>query len=90
MAVVGSLESGLIGNHKTLFVKSVLDGITAIVFTSSLGIGMAISVFLYQGAITLGASFLKDFLFNSVVMDMFAIGGLLIIDLGLNVLGLKK
>jgi len=90
MAVVGSLESGLTENHKTLFAKSVLDGITAIVFTSSLGISMAISVFLYQRAITLGASFLKDFLLNSVVMDMSAMGGLLIIDLGLNMLGVAK
>lgn len=93
MAVVGSLESGLTGNHKTLFAKSVLDGITAIMFTSSLGIGVifsAASVFLYQGAITIGASFLKGVLISSVIMDMSAVGGLLIVGLGLNMLGATK
>ncbi len=62
MAVVGSLESGLTGSHDTLFVKSVIDGIASIIFTASLGIGVmfsAISVFLYEGIICVGASFLK-------------------------------
>lgn len=65
MAVVGSLESGLTGSHDTLFVKSVIDGIASIIFTASLGIGVmfsAISVFLYEGIICVGASFLNGFL----------------------------
>ena len=56
MAVVGSLESGLQGNHTTLFAKSILDGISSIIFTSSLGIGVilsSIAVLVYQGTITL-------------------------------------
>ncbi|MFU0824100.1 MAG: putative membrane protein YdfK [Clostridium sp.] len=93
MAIIGSLESGLSGNHKTLFAKSVLDGISSIVFSSSLGIGVmisAVSVFLYQGLITLGASFLKGILIEGVITNMTAIGGILIIALSLNMLGTAK
>ena len=49
MAIVGSIQSGLEGNHETLFVKSMLDGITSIIYTSTMGIGVvfsAIAVFL--------------------------------------------
>ena len=58
MAIVGAMESGLTGNHQTLFAKSVLDGITSIIFASTFGIGVlfsAASVFVYQGLITIGA-----------------------------------
>ena len=93
MAIVGSLESGLSGNHQTLFAKSLLDGIGSILFASTLGIGVlfsAVSVFLYQGAITLGASTLKQFLTPVVVAQMSAVGGLLIMAIGLNLLEIKK
>ena len=93
MAIIGSLESGLNNNHETLLAKSVLDGISSIIFSSSIGVGVifsAIPVFLYQGAIILSASFLKPFLTELVIADMSAIGGLLIIGLGLNMLGYKK
>ena len=93
MAIVGSLESGLSGNHQTLFAKSLLDGIGSILFASTLGIGVlfsAVSVFLYQGAITLAASTLKHFLTPVVVAQMSAIGGLLIMAIGLNLLEIKK
>ena len=56
MAIVGALQDGLTGDHTTLFAKSLLDGISAVVFASSLGIGVAFSaaaVFVYQGIIAL-------------------------------------
>lgn len=93
MAIVGSLESGLSGKHETLFAKSILDGITSIVFASSLGIGVtlsAISVLVYQGLITIGATFLKSVLITSVITNMTAIGGFLIVALSLNMLGVTK
>ena len=93
MAIVGSLESGLRGNHDTLFTKSILDGISSIIFTSSLGIGVifsAVTVFVYQGSITLGAGLLSGVLSTSVITNMSAVGGLLIIGLGLNMLGVTK
>lgn len=89
MAIVGSLQSGLSGNYETLFAKSILDGISSIIFAASLGIGVifsAVSVLLYQGIITIGSSFLSNILSDSVVNSMTAIGSLLIIGLGLNML----
>ncbi len=93
MAIVGSLESGLTGNHDTLFAKSTLDGIAAIIFTSSLGIGVifsAVPVLFYQGSITLLAGLLKPLLVPAVVSQMTSVGGLLIVAIGLNMLREKK
>jgi uncharacterized membrane protein YqgA involved in biofilm formation len=93
MAIVGSMESGLAGNHQTLFAKSVLDGVASVLFASTLGIGVlfsAIPVFLYQGLITLTASFLKQFLVPDVISQMSAVGGLLILAIGIGLLEIKK
>ena len=93
MAIVGALESGLTGNHQTLFAKSILDGVTSIIFASTLGIGVIFSsaaVFVYQGTITLSAAFLKPFLTPAVVDQMSAVGGLLIVAIGLNILDITK
>lgn len=89
MGIVGSLQSGLTGNHETLFAKSILDGIISIIFTATLGIGVmfsSVSVFLYQGIITIGASALSGVLSTQVINSMSAVGSLLIIGLGLNML----
>ena len=89
MAIVGSLESGLSGNHQTLYAKSILDGVVAIIFASTLGIGIVLSAFsvlLYQGAITLAAASLQPLLSEAVKADITCIGGLLIIGIGLNML----
>jgi uncharacterized membrane protein YqgA involved in biofilm formation len=93
MAIVGSLESGLAGNHDILFAKSVLDGLASIVFSAMLGIGVifsAGSVFLYQGLITITASFMKEFLTTEVIMQMSAAGGLIIVAMGFNMLDITK
>lgn len=93
MAIVGALESGLQGNHEILYAKSMLDGVASIIFASSLGIGVllsSVSVLIYQGAITITASLLKGVLIQSVITEMTAIGSLLIIGLGLNILNIAK
>jgi uncharacterized membrane protein YqgA involved in biofilm formation len=93
MAIVGSLESGLADNHQTLFAKSVLDGISSIVFASSFGVGVlfsALPVLVYQGAITLSASLLKPLLVPAVVAQMSAVGGLLIVAIGFNLLDIAN
>lgn len=93
MAIVGSLESGLKGDHDTLFAKSLLDGISSIIFTSSLGIGVvfsAVTVLIYQGAIVLGADFLASFLNSAVISNISSVGSILIIGLGFNMLGVTK
>ena len=93
MAVMGALDSGLTGDHSTLYAKSTLDGITSIVYGSTMGVGVALSgvaVFLYQGLITLGASFLQPYLTEVVIAEMKCVGSLLIIALSFNMLGMTK
>ncbi len=89
MSIVGSLQSGLSGNNEIIFAKSILDGISSIIFSASLGIGVifsSITVLIYQGSITIGASFLSSILSDAVVTSMSAVGSLIIIGLGLNML----
>ncbi len=93
MAIVGALDSGLKGDHSTLFSKSILDFVFSLISASSLGIGVllsSVSVLIYEGSITLLASSLKGLLVQSVITDMSAIGGLLIIGIGFNILGMGK
>lgn len=93
MAVVGSLESGLQGTNTTLFAKSMLDGVSSIIFTSSLGLGVmlsSIAVFFYQGSISLLAGCLSSVLTEGVISNMSAVGSLLIVGLGFNMLGATK
>ncbi len=93
MTIVGSLQSGLQGNHEMLFNKSVLDFVAAIIFASTLGIGVAFSavfVFVYQGAITLLAQWIAPFLTDTVIAEMTCVGSVIIIGLALNMLGITK
>jgi len=93
MAIMGSLQSGLTGEHSILYAKSVLDGVTSIVLASTLGIGVALSalpLFLYQGTITLLAHFIEPLVIEEAVIEMKAVGGLLIVAIGLNMLELTK
>lgn len=93
MSIVGSMESGLTGSHDTLFAKSVLDGVTALILTSSLGIGVgfaAISLLVYQGGLTLAAQAVSGFLTPVMINQMTVVGSLLIIGIALNVLNITK
>ena len=93
MAIVGAMQSGLQGNHEMLYAKSILDGVISIVFASTMGIGVAFSavpVFLYEGAIALGAGFIKDMLTAEIITEMSAVGSLLIAALGFNFLEVRE
>jgi len=93
MAIVGSMESGLTGNHQTLFAKSALDGLSSIIFASTFGIGVlfsSISVFVYQGILTLTSTLMKPFLITPVIDQMSGVGGLLIMAIGFNLLEIQK
>lgn len=93
MAIMGALQGGLEGKHDILFAKSVLDGVLSVVLASTLGLGVlasSIPVLLYQGGITLGASFLKPLLVPEVVGQMSVAGGVLIAAIGINIMELGK
>ena len=93
MAIVGALEDGLNHNFSTLFAKSVIDGVVAIVFSASLGAGVYLSaaaVFIYQGGITLMAGVIRPYLSETVIGQMSCVGSILIFALGINMIFGKK
>lgn len=93
MAIVGSLEEGLTGDYSTLSAKSVLDGISALLFASTLGIGVAFSaipLLIYQGLITLLAQGISPYLSNELILQISCVGSILIFAIGINMIFGKK
>ncbi|HHE65314.1 MAG TPA: DUF554 domain-containing protein [Bacteroidetes bacterium] len=93
MTIVGALNEGLKNDHTLLLTKSILDGFTSIALASTYGIGVLFSIiplFLYQGGITILAVIAKDFFSQLMISQLTAIGGAIIIGLGINLLDLKN
>jgi len=93
MAIVGSINAGIHGDYAVLVSKSVIDGVTAVSMTSVLGIGVAFSaipILIYQGGLTLLAGLVAPFLQQAVITEMSAVGGCIIVGIGLNMLDLPK
>jgi len=93
MTIIGSLEAGLIGDNTTLLTKSVIDGITAVLLASSLGIGVAfasIPILLIEGLLTVFAVFLEPVLPPDIVIEVIAVGSLLLIGLALNIMNITN
>lgn len=93
MAIIGSLQSGLQGDHTTLYIKSVLDAIFTFLLASTQGAGVALSalaVLFYQGGITLLSGFLEPLLSDIIINEIVAVGSLMLIALGLNMLDITK
>lgn len=86
MAIVGSIEEGLTGNHQILFAKAMLDCILSIIFGANMGAGVALAavpVGLYQGSITLLAAWMQNLLTPDVIREVSATGGVLIMAIGI-------
>jgi uncharacterized membrane protein YqgA involved in biofilm formation len=94
IAVLGSIQDGLTGDYNLLAVKSVLDGFASIAFASTLGIGVAFSslvLLVYQGGITLMAARLDAVVTVSMMNELTATGGILLVAIGIsNLLEIKK
>ncbi|MFH2114345.1 MAG: DUF554 domain-containing protein [Spirochaetota bacterium] len=93
MALVGSFKAGAEGDYDLILTKSVMDGVVAIMFAGAMGIGVgfsAISVLVYQGALTLLAVQIKPFVSATMLTELSAVGGALIVMIGINLLGLRK
>ncbi len=97
MAIIGALDSGIRGDHDVLYTKAIIDGFTSVILATTLGIGVlfsAIPVMLYQGIIALFATQIDRFvpaaLLDSFVVEMTSAGGIMIVAIGLNLLGLTK
>lgn len=93
MAILGCISEGINGRHDILLTKSILDGTVSIAFAASLGIGVLFSfipVILYQGAITIMALVIGNIFTTSMISELSAAGGLLIMGIGVNLLALQN
>ncbi|MBS4175201.1 DUF554 domain-containing protein [Bacillus sp. FJAT-49736] len=97
MAIIGALDSGIRGDHNVLYTKAVIDGFTALILTTTLGIGVIFSVFpvvIYEGIIALFATQIDHFvpkeIMDSFITEMTAAGGIMICAIGLNITGITK
>ncbi len=93
MAILGSLQSGLHDSHEILYAKSILDGICSVILASTLGIGVlfsAIPVLIYQGGMTLLASFIGPYATDEIIREISTVGGILIFGIGLNLLEIRR
>jgi uncharacterized protein len=92
MTVLGSIQDGL-GDHQLLYVKSTLDGFASLFLASTLGVGVGLSVIpvlIIQGGLSLGAGALQPFMTDAVIASITAVGGALILGIGLDLLGIKR
>lgn len=93
MTIVGSIQDGSIGDHTLLYTKSLLDFFAATALASSLGIGVlfsAITVLIMQGGLTLGGRYLGALTEGVLIDEMSAVGGLMIVAIGLHLLDIRK
>ena len=93
MAIVGSITEGLNGDRSILVTKAIMDGILSIAFAAGMGVGVlgsALPILLYQGSLTLLASKLQAFFTPSMIGELTAVGGVIVMGIGVNILGLHK
>ncbi len=93
MTIVGAIKAGAEGNYDLILMKSVLDGFMAVMFTAAMGIGVmfsVITILLYQGGLTLLATWVGPMIGESGLSELSGIGGILVLLIGINLLGLKE
>ena len=93
MAIVGSITEGLSGDRSILVTKAMMDGILSIAFAAGMGVGVLASslpILLYQGSLTLLASKLQAFFTPSMIAELTSVGGVIVMGIGVNILGLQK
>jgi Uncharacterized membrane protein, possible Na+ channel or pump len=93
MAIVGSITDGVKGDHSILFTKAMMDGIISIPFAAGMGFGVlgsALSILIYQGSLTLLAKLLQPIFNSMVIRELTSVGGVIVMGIGINILGLKK
>nr|WP_106782048.1 DUF554 domain-containing protein [Lysinibacillus timonensis] len=97
MGIIGALDSGLRNQHDVLITKGIIDGFTAIILSSTLGIGVllsAVPVLIYEGLIALLSGAISEYIpkeaLNLFIQEMTATGGVMILSIGLNIAGLTK
>ncbi len=93
LTILGAIQEGMTGDAHLLFIKSLMDGVSSIALASGLGIGVlfsAVPLLIYQGGITLLAMWLGNFFPAIMITELSAVGGILLLGLGIDILGIKK
>ncbi len=93
MTIVGAIKAGAEGDYDLILMKSVLDGFMAVMFTAAMGIGVifsVITILVYQGGLTILATWVGPLIGESGLTELSGLGGILVLMIGINLLGLKK
>ena len=93
MTILGALDEGIKKDSTLLITKSVMDGFSSIALASAFGIGVAFSILpmlLFQGGLTLLAIYFGEFISQTMINELSAVGGILLIGLGINILEIKQ
>lgn len=93
MSIMGSFDAGLRSDYDIIFAKSAMDGIMAVTLAATMGVGVifsALTVIVYQGALTLLAGVVAPVLSEPAIVEMSAVGGVMLIATGMNIIGLTK
>ena len=93
MTIMGSLEAGVNHNYSIIFAKSTLDFVSSMMFAAAMGAGVpfsALFILVFQGGLTLLAGLVSPYLSAAVITEMTAVGGTILIGMGLNMLELSE
>lgn len=93
MTILGAIEEGLGNEPNLLLAKSLMDGFSSIALASAMGVGVLLSVIpllIYQGGITLFAEYFQEQATDIYINELTAVGGILLLGLGISILDIKK
>lgn len=93
LTIIGAFQAGVDQNYELLLTKSVMDGFMAILFTAAYGVGVgfaALSILVYQGGLTLLSGLLRPLISELLLSEIGAVGGAMVLMIGLNLLDLRK
>jgi uncharacterized membrane protein YqgA involved in biofilm formation len=93
MTILGTIQEGTGGSPDLLFTKSTMDFFSAILLASAMGVGVLFSsvpLFIFQATITIIARYAANFFTDDIILGLTNVGGILLIGLGINILGIKK
>ncbi|ULB34925.1 MULTISPECIES: DUF554 domain-containing protein [Bacteria] len=93
MTILGTIQEGTGGSPDLLYTKSLMDFFSAILLSSAFGVGVvfsALPLFIFQAALTLLAGYAGSFFTDEIILGLTSVGGILLIGLGINILGIKK
>jgi len=93
LTILGTIQEGTGGSPDLLYTKSLMDFFSAILLASAFGVGVALSavpLFLFQASLTLLAGYAGSFFTEEIILGLTSVGGIMLIGLGINILGIQK